>query len=61
MEKFKHLNKEAIEVIEHGLTTCKTAQELANEVHFDVSGLIKHIKKYRTFKETTATNRCGKK
>lgn len=61
MEKFEHLSKDTINSIASGLKTCLTASELANEVHFDVSGIIKHIKKYRILKETEVTNKCGVK
>lgn len=44
-----------------GLTQFKNASELAKALRIDVSGLIKHIKKYRCLKETTAKNRCGLK
>lgn len=59
MEKFKHLTQELIESIASGLTTCNNASELANELHFDISGLIKHIKKYRVLNETLSVNKCG--
>lgn len=50
-----------IESIGNGLSTCKSASELANNLKVDVSGLIKHIKKYRQIKQTSARNKCGRK
>lgn len=47
--------------IANGLEKCKTASELALLINKDVSGLIKHIKKYRVLIETRITNRCGDK
>ena len=61
MEKFQHLSKDTVNSIASGILSCSSATELANEIHFDVSGLIKHIKKYRVLKQTEVANKCGLK
>lgn len=61
MKQYDRLNEETIISISNLLTTCKSATELAAQIHFDISGIIKHIKSNRLFKETDATNKCGKK
>ena len=61
MEKYARLTEEDIIRIANLLQTCDTATELSIETHFDVSGLIKHIKKYRVLYETSSVNKCGKK
>ena len=48
-----------IESIGIGLTQYNSASELAKALNIDVSGLIKHIKKYRCFKESFGRNKCG--
>lgn len=59
MSKFQHLQQENIEQIGSGINTCDNASELSKETGFDVSGLIKHIKKFRIFKESSISNKCG--
>lgn len=61
MEKYARLTEEDIIRIANLMATCRTASELSAETHFDVSGLIKHIKKYRTLSETSSANKCGRK
>jgi len=61
MEKYERLTEELIITIGSLLTSCGSATELASQIHFDVSGLIKHIKKYRSLFETAAVNKCGRK
>ena len=59
MNCYQRYNREMIESIRIGLTQYKTASQLAKILHVDVSGLIKHIKKHRCFKESNARNKCG--
>ncbi len=47
--------------IEEALVMYPNASEAARELGIDVSGLIKHIKKYRALQETIARNKCGNK
>ncbi len=61
MKKYRRLDQNDIECIAQGLTECKTASELAENLGVDVSGLIKHIKKYRVLTHTNTMNKCGKK
>lgn len=61
MKDYSRFGRETVESIAVGLTTCKTASELARNIGADVSGLIKHIKKFRILKPTSAANKCGLK
>lgn len=61
MANYVRYDQLMIESIGNGLSTCKSASELANNLKVDVSGLIKHIKKYRQIKQTSAHNKCGRK
>lgn len=44
MKDYSRFGRETVESIGVGLTTCKSASELARNIGVDVSGLIKHIK-----------------
>lgn len=59
MNSYKRYDRETIESIGVGLTQYNSASELAKALNIDVSGLIKHIKKYRCFKESSGRNKCG--
>ena len=61
MINYQRYDQQMVASIGVGLTQFKNASELAKALNVDVSGLIKHIKKYRCLKETTAKNRCGLK
>lgn len=61
MKKYRRLDQNDIECIARGLVECKNASELAENLGVDVSGLIKHIKKYRVLTITSTMNKCGKK
>jgi len=61
MEKHRHFDQSTIEMIAAGITSCKTATELSEQIGFDVSGLIKHIKSNLAIKETLVGNKCGLK
>lgn len=59
--KYKRFTEELINKLGENLTIYKSASEAAIDLGVDVSGLIKHIKKYRIFKETTDRNKCALK
>ena len=59
--QYARINEEDILNVASGLETCRSATELSSMVHFDVSGLIKHIKKYRVLQISNLTNKCGNK
>lgn len=61
MKDYSRFGRETVESIAVGLTTCKSASELARNIGVDVSGLIKHIKKFRALKTTSSANKCGLK
>lgn len=61
MKSYQRFDRETIDSIKIGLTKYKNASQLAAALGVDVSGLIKHIKKYRCLRETSARNRCGLK
>lgn len=59
--KYERFTSEIIERIENSLITCNSASEASRDLGIDVSGLIKHIKKYRILKESTDRNKCALK
>ena len=61
MINYLRYNQQTVESIGKGLETYNNASELAKTLNVDVSGLIKHIKKYLTIRETTSFNMCGRK
>lgn len=61
MINYLRYNQQTVESIGKGLGTYKNASELAKTLNVDVSGLIKHIKKYLTIRKTTSFNMCGRK
>lgn len=61
MKDYSRFGRETVESIAAGLTACKNASELAKGLGVDVSGLIKHVKKYRVLHETSSRNKCGLK
>ncbi len=61
MINYERYDRNMVDAITQGMEKCKTASELANLLGVDVSGLIKHIKKYRQLKMTTVQNKCGLK
>ena len=61
MKDYSRFGRETVESIAVGLTTCKSASELARNIGVDVSGLIKHIKRLHVLKTTSSANKCGLK
>lgn len=61
MINYLRYDQQTVESIGIGLEKYKSATELARGLNIDISGLIKHIKKYRYLKETTSFNKCGRK
>ena len=59
--KYQRYNEEIINKINEALSIYHSASDAAREMGIDVSGLIKHIKKYRIIKETLEINKCSYK
>lgn len=59
--KYQRYNEEIINKINESLSIYRSASDAARELGIDVSGLIKHIKKYRIVKETSEINKCSYK
>ena len=59
--KYQRYNEEIINKISEALSIYRSASDAARELGIDVSGLIKHIKKYRIIKETLEINKCSYK
>ena len=57
--KFTRYGKEKIQVIEENLCSYPNASQASKDLGIDVSGLIKHIKKYRKLKLTSDNNKCA--
>ena len=50
--KYQRYNEGIVNKISESLSIYRSASDAAREMGIDVSGLIKHIKKYRIIKET---------
>ena len=59
--KYQRYNEEIINKISETLSIYHSASDAARDMGIDVSGLIKHIKKYRIIKETLEINKCSYK
>lgn len=59
--KYQRYNEEIINKISEALSIYHSASDAARDMGIDVSGLIKHIKKYRIIKETLEINKCSYK
>ena len=59
--KYQRYTKEIIDRLGEYLLSYKSASEAARDIGIDISGLIKHVKKYRMLKETTDRNKCALK
>ena len=59
--KYQRYNEEIINKINESLSIYRSASDAARELGIDVSGLIKHIKKYRAVRETMELNKCSRK
>ena len=59
--KYQRYNEEIVNKIGESLSIYRSASDAAKDMGIDVSGLIKHIKKYRTVKETSEFNKCSYK
>lgn len=59
--KYQRYNEEIINKIGESLFVYRSASDAARDMGIDVSGLIKHIKKYRVIKETLEINKCSYK
>lgn len=61
--KCTRYTEKTVQDIANGLSNpnIKSASQLADELGLDVSGLIKHVKKYRRLVDTAERNKCGKK
>lgn len=59
--KYQRYNEEIVIKISESLSIYRSASDAAKEMGIDVSGLIKHIKKYRVIKETLEINKCSYK
>ena len=58
---YKRYDDDLVDKIYDNIDKFNNASELANAIGIDVSGLIKHIKKYRRLIYTENYNRCGHK
>ncbi len=61
MKKYDRLPEDLLIKIQSLISQCKTASELAKEINFGVSGVIKHIKAKRILKPSVGVNKCGNK
>lgn len=59
--KYQRYNEEIVNKISESLSVYRSASDAARDMGIDVSGLIKHIKKYRIIKETSEFNKCSYK
>ena len=59
--KYQRYNEGIVNKISESLSIYRSASDAAREMGIDVSGLIKHIKKYRIIKETLEINKCSYK
>jgi len=59
--KYERYTYETIDRIANSLVICNSASEASRDLGIDVSGLIKHIKKYRVLKESSGRNKCALK
>lgn len=59
--KYQRYNEEIVNKISESLSIYRSASDAAKDMGIDVSGLIKHIKKYRIIKETSEFNKCSHK
>lgn len=59
--KYQRYNEGIVNKISESLSIYRSASDAAKEMGIDVSGLIKHIKKYRIIKETLEINKCSYK
>lgn len=59
--KYQRYNEGIVNKISESLSIYRSASDAAKEMGIDVSGLIKHIKKYRVIKETLEINKCSYK
>lgn len=59
--KYQRYNEGLVNKISESLSIYRSASDAAKDMGIDVSGLIKHIKKYRIIKETSEFNKCSYK